>query len=195
MQRCIGVEGPSLSGKTTTVTEVCRRNGFAHVLCYADFARDRDITLPPVYPMTWREECDALAIFRALDGLRREATTDATVAVLDRTPLSLLAHLNALRCLGGFEVDDDDVARLHQSFVELIPARVIYFDATASVQGSRAPQREPLPYPLLDREFNVQFRAYFEHVVDEDVEIWWLDASQSVDQLATIVGDLILGNG
>lgn len=185
----IGIEGPALAGKSTIaslLTERAEERGLRarFVRCFAEVALSRKLSLPPLAPTSMREESDALEFFIEIDDIRRHGSGNSCIDVLDRTGLTLLAHVAGLRAIGQISTSASVPYDLELQILERIPSKIIYLDVSFENQLERYKiQSRVLPYPLLDAAFNREFRRYSLNPSFPNVAVISIDADRNINDV------------
>jgi thymidylate kinase len=102
----VALDGPSDTGKST-LAHGLRKSLEGDVLvlpCYADFAHERGLCLPPARAADVEQQLAGLASYLDLDCSRRTLLRNAapeTIVIADRSWLGLLAHTYAVERTGG----------------------------------------------------------------------------------------------
>lgn len=187
----VGIEGPVLAGKSSLVhdlVETLTQLGVSVVSCpcYVETVKRLGREIPPGLPGSAREQQRALRFFLEIDRLRRPPRR-SEVVLLDRTTWTLEAHAAALVSTGAIEGPVDVDEPIRRAIHELRPDTLVYLDASWEVQLQRAPSRDGLPPPFLDRQFNAEFRRFFEATASEHQALW-LDATRP---LPATVGSVV----
>jgi thymidylate kinase len=190
----VGIEGPVLAGKSSLARHLVKNFtelgvSVASCPCYVEMAKRLGRPVPPGLPGSPAEQLQAMRFFLDVDGRRRPAGR-FQVVVLDRTTWTLEAHAAALVSIGAIEVavEVDDSTR--RALYEFRPDVLVYLDVPWAVQLDRAPSRDVLPPPFLDRAFNTAFREFFEGTATEHRALW-LDATRPLSATTASVVDYL----
>ncbi|MCA1701792.1 MAG: hypothetical protein LC808_00380 [Actinobacteria bacterium] len=182
----VALEGPSCACKTTLCLHLAYAwcgsvvivpDHSAEVGRWGAFRSDM-----PAAPSQSAQEED-IALRRLVEFERErfaacpETFDDASLTIIDRSVLSLIAHCAGLDRVYGVDVYERraiDVVRASDAAVW--PTHVIYVDVATEVQRRRYGSRTP---PLFaDPAFNEGIKDYFRRLdADESMPILWLDAA------------------
>lgn len=146
----LAIEGLCFAGKTTLAHALATQRSAVAIPEYAELA-----TLPP-WPPRHRE--DVLAALRHFLYLECQRATLAprgpgTLVVLDRSPLSLIAHefgMERLRVPAAPDLAAHLFAEAAQRGLILTPDAYAYLRVPASVRAARQARRSPVPAHLID---------------------------------------------
>lgn len=189
----LAVEGLCLAGKTTLVNALTTQHPATTAAPdYADLA-----PLPPWPPHHDTDVHAALRHFLRLEQQRaRTARHPSQVVVLDRSPLTLIAHEYGMVRL-GIPAAPDLAADLFADSAEhsqiLTPDAYIHVRAPAAVRAARRAQRGPVPGHLVDRSVEAGIaaatRAYLDQVPPQRRLL--LDGTANTRHLLHHVGQFI----
>lgn len=146
----LAVEGLCFAGKTTLVIALATRTGVVAVPEYADLA-----ALPPWPP---RSRDDVVASLRHFLRLEQQRAILARripgwLVVLDRSPLTLIAHEFGMDRLGVPAAPDlaaDMFAEAAERGLILTPDAYVYLRVAAPIRAARQARRGRLPAHLTD---------------------------------------------
>jgi thymidylate kinase len=160
-------EGLCLAGKTTLTRALARRTGAAVIAEYADLA-----PLPAFPPATPAAAREALHGFLRTEAARAQAARTAAprrrgrrVVLLDRCPLTLIAHEHAMAAAG---VPADPAAAAEwftaaaAAGTAIAPGGYLYLAVPGDVLDRRQAGRPPLPAHLVSPATRAVITAVYE---------------------------------
>jgi hypothetical protein len=149
----VAIEGLCYAGKTTLARELAPLAGGAVISEYTDMA-DMSGT-PPLPPRNLGDVTAALDRFLDAEHRRADAARacGAPVVLLDRSPLTLIAHEHGMKAL-GVPADPEGAARLYTAAAQagdiLTPGAYLYLAVPDTVTTTRRAQRGPVAAHLMD---------------------------------------------
>lgn len=190
----LGIEGPVLAGKSSLARQLVDDLTAAGVSvavcpCYVETAKQLHRRIPRGLSASADEQLRAMRFFLEIDQARRAGRHGEQV-VLDRTTWTLEAHAAALLAIGAIAtpVELDETTR--RAAHALRPDALVYLDVPWRAQLERAANRDELPPPFLDRDFNAAFRAHFQATHPQHRALW-LDATRPLQATAASVVDYL----
>lgn len=155
----IAVEGLCYAGKTTLARSLARMSGAVLIGEYADIAAP-----PPFPPRSLDDVAATLEYFLLLERHRAQAarSADVPIVVLDRSPLTLIAHECGMAAL-GVPSDPSGAAEIYSTAAEagdiLTPDGYLYLAVPDDVTADRQERRGAVASHLM----NQQVRAGIDH--------------------------------
>lgn len=185
-KRIVAIEGLVHAGKSTLVKALAKKDsGIVCVGEYVEFATSKF----PEQPRSPKDASEARKYFMGLEKKRRSCiSNDASLVILDRSVLSILAYHFAVEVVTSGEVPcfSESIKSLPTG-CWIFPELCIYLDVSDSEIRRRHKRKSGRYSPtLLNPEFNAQLRKFYEKVLATilpSLEVVRIDASGSPEKV------------
>ncbi|HEV3320304.1 MAG TPA: hypothetical protein VG053_11365 [Solirubrobacteraceae bacterium] len=162
----VALDGPSDTGKSTLARGL-RESLKADVLvlpCYADFAKERGLCLPPARAADVEQQLAALAGYFDLDLARQALLRSAppeTIVIADRSWLGLVGHTYAVERTGGPQAYEQARRLTLDRARELLQPHLTLFLALAPAHRRARIEPAEAGAWFTEDAFNAQLNGFF----------------------------------